>query len=70
MIERSYVLLEALSVLICLHHLYGQKFKLDIATTALLSVDMIIMTAINYYGLPRAYALIIYPIIMIYCGNS
>ncbi len=68
MIERSYVLLEALSVLICLHHLYGQKFKLDIATTALLSVDMIIMTAINYYGLPRAYALIIYPIIMLYCG--
>lgn len=68
MIGRSYVLLEALSVLICLHHLYGQKFKLDILATTFLSMDMIIMTTINYYGLPRAYALIIYPIIMLYCG--
>lgn len=68
MIERSYVLLEALSVLICLHHLYGQKFKLDILTMATLSIDMIIMTTINYYELSRVYSLLIYPIIMFYCG--
>ncbi len=68
MIERSYVLLEALSVLICLHHLYGQKFKLDILTMTTLSIDMIIMTTINYYELSRVYSLLIYPIIMFYCG--
>ncbi len=68
MIERSYLLLEAFSVIICLHYLYGEKFKLDILTTVFLSIDMIIMTTINYYGLPRTCALVIYPVIMIYCG--
>ena len=68
MIERACLLLEALAVVVCLHHLYGEKFKLDIITTAFLSINIIIMTIINYYGLSRTYALIIYPIIMIYCG--
>jgi len=68
MIERSYVLLDALAVVICLHRLYGKKFKLDIVTTAFLSIDMIVMTTINYYQLPSVYSFIIYPIMWIYCG--
>lgn len=64
------LLLEALSIVICLHHLYGEKFRLDIATVSFLSIDMIIMTAINYFGLPKMYlfTMIIYPIIALYCG--
>ncbi len=68
MIERSYLLLDALAVIIFLHHLYGRKFKLDIKTTVFLSIDMIIMSTINYYGLPKIYSFIIYPIIILYCG--
>ncbi len=68
MIERIHLLLEVLSIVICLHQLYGKKFKLDIATTIFLSMDMIIMTTINYYGLSRVCSLVIYPIIVIYCG--
>lgn len=68
MITNICLLLEALSVVICLHHLYGEKFKLDITTTSFLAVDMIIMTIINYYGLSKEYTLLIYPIIVIYCG--
>ena len=45
------LLLEALSIVICLHHLYGEKFRLDIATVCYLSIDMISMAAVNYLGL-------------------
>jgi len=62
------LLLEALSIVICLHHLYGEKFKLDIKTISFLSIDMILMTIINYYGMPKTYTMIIYPIIALYCG--
>ena len=68
MIERIYSLIDALAVLVCLHQLYGKKFRLDILTVSFLSIDMIIMTTIIYYELPKVYSLIIYPIIMIYCG--
>lgn len=56
--------------MICLHHLYGEKFRLDIATVSFLSIDMIIMTAINYFGLPKMYlvTMVVYPIIALYCG--
>lgn len=62
------LLLEALSIVFCLHYLYGEKFKLDIATISFLSIDMIIMTAINYMRLSKTYTIIIYPIIIVYCG--
>ena len=62
--------LEAMSIVICLHHLYGVKFKLDILTISFLSVDMIIMAAINFFRLPETYlvTMIVYPIIVLYCG--
>lgn len=68
MITNICLLLEALSIVICLHHLYGEKFKLDIATVSLLTIYMIVMTGINFYSLPQMYTVIIYPIILIYCG--
>lgn len=68
MIERICLLLEALSIVICLHCLYGKKFKLDIYTVILLSIDMIIMTTIDYYRLPKIYSMVIYLVIILYCG--
>ncbi len=68
MVANICLLLEALSVVFCLYYLYGEKFKLDIETTSFLATDMIIMTAINYYDLPKIYTMIIYPVIAIYCG--
>lgn len=67
-IKNVCLLLEALSFVICLQHLYGEKFKLDIATISVLSIDMIIMTAINYLGLSKTYTMVIYPILAVYCG--
>lgn len=68
MITNICLLLEAVSVVICLHFLYGEKFKLNIETVSFFAIHMIIMTTINYYDLPQTYTEIIYPIIVIYCG--
>lgn len=70
MIQRICLVLEALSIVICLHHLYGEKFKLDIETTSLLAIDMIMMQTIDYYGLPSVLSVLIYPIIALYCGKK
>ena len=68
MVTNICLLLEALSIVLCLHYLYDEKFKLDIETTSLLAIYMIIMTVMNYYELPKIYSMIIYPIIAAYCG--
>ncbi len=68
MITNICLLLEVLSIVLCIHYLYGEKFKLDIATASLLAIYMIIMTGINFYNLPQMCTVIIYPIIFIYCG--
>lgn len=67
-IKNVCLLLEALSIVICLHRLYGEKFMLDITTVIFLSVDMIIMVTINIWDIPRIQTMIIYPIIILYCG--
>lgn len=67
MIERICLVFEALSIVICLHHLYGKKFKLDIATVILLAVDMIMMQSIDYYGWSSEVSVLIYPAIIVYC---
>ena len=67
-IQNVCLLLEALSIVFCLHYLYGEKFKLDIVTVSYLSIHMIVMTAINYFGLPNAYTMIMHLICIVYCG--
>ena len=61
------LLLEALSIVICLHHLYGEKFRLDIATVCLLAVDMIMMQTIDYFGWSSVWSVLIYPVLAVYC---
>ena len=68
MITNVCLLLEMLSIVLCLHRLYGEKFRFDIVTVSFLSVYMIIMTAINYYGLPKTYTLVTYILVFGYCG--
>lgn len=68
MITNICLLLEVLSIVFCLHHLYGEKVKLDIETISYLSIHMITMATINYYGLPQIYTLVTYPFIFVYGG--
>ncbi len=68
MITNICLLLEIFSIVFCLHYLYGEKVILDIKTVSFLSIYMVIMTTINYYDLPQTYTMIIYPIMIGYCG--
>ncbi len=68
MIGNICLLLEEFSVLLCIHYLYGIKFKLDIKTTSYLTIYMIIMVIINHYNFPKAYTIVTYPLIFLYCG--
>ncbi len=62
------LLLEALSIVICLHYFYDEKFKFDIVTICFLSLNMIVMTFINYFDMPKTCTMAMYPVIIIYCG--
>ncbi len=68
MSERICLVLEALSIVVCLHRLYGQRFKFDIVTLCFLTLDMVMMQAIDYYKLPSILSMFIYPVIALYCG--
>ena len=68
MVTNICLLLEALSIVLCLHYLYDEKFKLDIETTSYLAINMISMTVINYYKMPKIFTMAIYPFIAFYCG--
>lgn len=67
-IKNVCLFLEALSIVICLHHLYGEKFRLDIATISFFAVDMIMMQAIDYLELSSTISILMYSIIAVYCG--
>ena len=67
-IKNVCVLLEMLSITMCLSRLYGEKYRLDIATVSLLAIDMIIMQLVQSLSLPEMFTVLIYPIIIIYCG--
>ena len=67
MVDRICVVLEALSIAVCLHRLYGKKFRFDIATVSLMTIEMIMMQAIDYFGWPKELSMLFYPIIAGYC---
>lgn len=64
------LLLEMLSIVICLHHLYGEKLKLDIDTVCLLAIDMIMMQVIDYFSLSGVWSILVYLFVMLYCGRK
>lgn len=68
MIVSLYVLFEILSIVLCLHYLYGEKFRLDKITIVFLIVEMSWMLLIYYMPLDQRLSLVIYPVIALYCG--
>ncbi len=67
MVDRICVVLEALSIAVCLHRLYGKKFRFDIATVSLMTIEMIMMQAIDYFNLSSKLSVWFTPVIWIYC---
>lgn len=67
MVVSLYLLFEVLAVVVCLHYLYGEKFRFDIVTVSIISIDLIWMQAIYYFHWNQSWSLMIYPIIIVYC---
>ncbi len=60
MIERISLLLEVVSLVIVLSHLYEKRLKLDIATILFISYDVILFQLVNDYGLGQWITISVY----------
>ena len=61
-------LLEILAVIYSLHYLYNEEIRFDIATIALILVELFGMNILYWFECRQELSLLIYPIIMAYCG--
>ena len=60
-------LFEALSVVLCLHYLYGEKLRLEAVTACFVLFDVIWMSSVYYLQLGQSWSWMIYPAIVLYC---
>ena len=61
-------LFEILSIIVCLHYLYGESFKIDSITALVIILDVVLMSVVYFLDLERTWTMLIYPIIALYCG--
>lgn len=63
------ILFEVLSILLCLHYLYGERVRLDKLTVAFVMIHYLWLLLANNEYINNVWTLMIYPIIMLYCGK-
>lgn len=61
-------LLEILSVVFCLNYLYGRKPCFDVMTVCLVVLEITWMYIARLLQLDNVWSLVMYPIVMLYCG--
>lgn len=61
-------LLEALSIVVCLHYLYGERIFFDRISVIYLMIDTFLMVMINEFHLKPTWSLIIFPLMLLYTG--
>ena len=66
MIERFYLIFEILAVLLCLHGLYGEKFKWNIYTISFIGIEFVIYQVDYVYGLPVSVEGLVYLLFLLY----
>ncbi len=62
------ILFEILSIVFCLHCLYGEKPRPDKITILFIVIDVAWMTSINLLHMNSNWTWLIYPMIALYCG--
>lgn len=62
------LLFEILSIILCLHYLYGEKFYFEITTISFIVFDVVLMQSINYLNIKQNLSLIMPFLAMLYCG--
>ena len=68
MVASLCVLFEILSIVFCLHYLYGEKIRLEPITIGFVVVEIIWMSMINFLQLNQKWSLMIYPMVILFCG--
>lgn len=68
MVVSLYLLFEVLAVIFCLHYLYDETVRFDAPTIVLILVELLWMNAMYQLEWNQGLSLLIYPMIMIYCG--
>lgn len=68
MVVSLYLLFEVLAVILCLHYLYDETVRFDAPTIVLILVELLWMNAMYQLEWNQGLSLLIYPMIMIYCG--
>lgn len=69
MITSLFVLFEVLSIIFCLHYLYGESVRFDKVTIIFAVVYCLWMMLANYNYISASWTLMIYPIVLLYCGK-
>lgn len=60
-------LLEVVSILLCIHALYGEKFQLDIKAIIVIATDLILSQLVDEGKIASEMILLLYPVMFIYC---
>lgn len=63
-----YALFEAMSIILCLHYLYGEEFHFEKISLYYLSIDVILMVIVYLLHIKSIWTLIIFPVILLYSG--
>lgn len=67
MIQRFIFLFEILTILICVHTLYGKKFYLNIKNIMVIAFDIILLQFIDEGKLVSELSLLVYLAVLVYC---
>jgi len=68
MVVSLYLLFEILSVIFCLHYLYGEKVRFDVISIALVLIDLCWMNMLYWMKWEHELSVFIYLVIMLYSG--
>lgn len=61
------LLMEILSIILCIYNLYGKKFQIDVKSVIVIGIDTMLLQCINEGILPSQMTVLLYPLIVCYC---
>ncbi len=68
MITKIYLVIEALTMILCLQLLYGRRFSLSRKAVAFIVAQVVFLESIRFWQLDRIYSLLLYGLIFFYCA--
>lgn len=67
MVERLYLLLEIVAILICAGNIFGKRFTLDILTCMYIFVNILAIQILTFLGVFHVYGYVLYLLLLLYC---